>query len=203
MGTKIDRMKTHDRLIEAAIEVMSAKGIAGATTREIASVAGVSEVTLFRHFQNKEQLLEAVSQRITALQIEALTNQDEWTFDLRRDLHHFAQLFDQTLEQHEALVRMFIGEAQRHPDEAMGVFQRAALEKREKLVVYLQQGIDRGQVRSDVDLPIAVDLFTGMLLAGMLRRHAAPIPRGYNRDRYLAECVDVFVRGIAASEGTT
>lgn len=139
MGTKIDRMKTHDRLIEAAIEVMSAKGIAGATTREIASVAGVSEVTLFRHFQNKEQLLEAVSQRITALQIEALTNQDEWTFDLRRDLHHFAQLFDQTLEQHEALVRMFIGEAQRHPDEAMGVFQRAALEKREKLVVYSQQ----------------------------------------------------------------
>lgn len=194
--TKREPAKTRDRLIQAAIDVLAAKGIAGATTREIANVAGVSEVTLFRHFQNKEQLLDAVSQHITALQLETLKNQEEWTQDLRQDLLHYAWIFNNMLEEHEALVRMFIGEAQRHPDEAMRVFQQAALVNREQLVNYLRKGVERGDVRSDVDLPLAVDLFTGMLLSGMLRRYVAPILRGYERDRYIEECVDLFVRGI-------
>jgi AcrR family transcriptional regulator len=191
--------KTRDRLIKGAIAVLATEGITGATTREIALVAGVSEVTLFRHFQNKEQLLGAVAQHITALQLEALNHQDEWTQDLRWDLRHYGWLYNNTLEEHEALVRMFIGEAQRHPKEALQVVQEAGLIVRDKLVEYLRKGVERGTVRADTDLPLAVDLFTGMLLAGMLRRHAAPIPRGYSRDRYIEDCVDLFVRGISPS----
>ena len=191
--------KTRDRLIKAAIDVLATKGIAGATTREIAQVAEVSEVTLFRHFQSKEQLLSAVAQHITALQAEAFCHQDDWTQELKPDLLHYAWLYNNMLEEHEALVRMFIGEAQRHPQEALRVFQESALPIRNKLVGYLQSGIERGQVRPDIDLPLAVDLFTGMLLSGMLRRYAAPIPRGYNRDRYIEHCVDLFVRGIGTA----
>lgn len=55
---------TRDRLLQAAIQVFSRAGYVGATTREIAREAGVSEVTLFRHFQRKEQLLKAVAQHI-------------------------------------------------------------------------------------------------------------------------------------------
>ena len=50
---------TRDRLIKAAVQLFSEKGYQGATTREIALTAGVSEVTLFRHFASKDQLLEA------------------------------------------------------------------------------------------------------------------------------------------------
>lgn len=191
--------KTRERLINAAIEVFSAKGFMGASTREIARVADVNEVTLFRHFQNKEQLLGAVAQHITALKLEALSHQEEWTQDLAIDLLHYAQLHDQMLEENEALIRMFIGEAQRHPDEALQVFQEAFLPLREKLIAYLRSGIERGKVRPDVDLPLVVDQFTGMLLAGMLRRHVALVSRGYSRDRYVAGCVETFVRGIGTS----
>ncbi|WP_347242466.1 helix-turn-helix domain-containing protein [Nostoc sp. FACHB-888] len=52
--------QTHARLIKAATKVFATAGLTGATTREIARVAAVNEVTLFRHFQNKEQLLAAV-----------------------------------------------------------------------------------------------------------------------------------------------
>ena len=190
--------KTRDRLLQAAIQVFSTEGFVGATTREIARVAGVNEVTLFRHFQGKEQLLAAVAQHITALKAEALAHQDEWTQDLRRDLLHYATLHDNMLEENEALIRMFIGEAQRHPNEALQVFLQAFLPLREKLVAYLQTCIAKGAIRSDVDLSMAVDQFTGMLLAGMLRRHAAPIARSYSRDRYVEGCVDLFVRGIGS-----
>ncbi len=197
MPTKPRSIQTRDRLIQAAIDVLAIAGIAGATTREIARVAGVSEVTLFRHFQSKELLLSAVAQHVTALQAEALSHSEEWTQDLHRDLLHYAWVYNNMLETHEALVRMFIGEAKRHPQEALRVFQEAAMPLRETLVDYLRDGIDRGAVGSEIDLPLAVDLFTGMLLSGMLRRHVSPIPRGYDRTAYIKSCVDLFVRGIA------
>ncbi|MBI4780992.1 MAG: TetR/AcrR family transcriptional regulator [Oscillatoriophycideae cyanobacterium NC_groundwater_1537_Pr4_S-0.65um_50_18] len=193
---KPGKEKTRDRLIEAAIEVFATAGIVGATTREIARVAGVNEVTLFRHFQNKEQLLGAVVQQVTALQSETLANQDEWTQDLRQDLLHYAWVYTNMLETHEALVRMFIGEAKRHPEEAVKVLQQSFLPLRDKLTNYLQKGIERGTVQPDADLLLSVDLFTGMLLAGVLRRHTAPAQRGYSRDRYVEGCVDLLIRGL-------
>jgi AcrR family transcriptional regulator len=192
-------VKTRDRLLKAAIEVFSTEGFVGATTREIARIAGVNEVTLFRYFPSKEQLLGAVAQHITALKSEALAHQEEWTQDLRRDLLHYATLHDKMLEEYEALIRMFIGEAQRHPQEALQVLQQSFLPLREQLIAYLRNCIERGSVRPDVDLPLAVDQFTGMLLAGMVRRHVVPIIRGYSRAQYVEGCVDLFVRGVSTA----
>lgn len=191
--------ETRDRLLQAAITVFSTEGYVGATTREIAQLAEVSEVTLFRHFQSKEQLLKAVAQHMTALRTEALAHQAEWTYDLRRDLLHYAQLHDDMLEEYEALVRMFIGEAQRHPTEALEVLQQSFLPLRDQLITYLRTCIEQGSVRPEVDLPLAVDQLTGLLLSGMIRRHVSVVKRGYSREQYIAACVDVFVRGIGTA----
>lgn len=191
--------QTHIRILKAATEVFATAGVTGATTREIARVAGVNEVTLFRHFQSKEQLLGAVVGHVMALQAEALAHQEEWTQDLYRDLTHYARLYNKMLEEYEALIRTFIGEAKRHPEAARRVIQEAAQPLRDKLITYLRGGMERGTVRSDLDPLPAVDMFTGMLLAGMLRRTATPIPRGYSRECYLETCVDLFVRGISTS----
>ncbi len=186
---------TSDRLLKAAIEVFSTKGYVGATTREIANLAEVSEVTLFRHFQSKEQLLRAVVQDIMALRTE-VAHQAEWTHNLYRDLLHYAQLYDGILEDNQALFRMFIGEAQRHPAEAIEVLQQLFIPLREKLIIYLHTCIQKGSVRPDVDLSLAVDQFTGILLSGMIRRHVCIVERGYSRNQYLESSVDLFVRGI-------
>ena len=191
--------QTHTRLLKAATEVFAAEGVTGATTREIARVAGVNEVTLFRHFQTKEQLLAAVIQQVAALQAEALANQDEWTQNLYDDLMHYARSYNHMLEEHEALIRTFIGEAKRHPDAARRVLHEAAQSKRDKLIAYLRHAQENGVVRPEVDLRPAVDMFTGMLLSGMLRRTATPTTVGYSRDRYITSCVELFVRGISTT----
>ena len=67
-------------------------GLTGATTREIAGVAAVNEVTFFRHFHNKEQLLAAVITEAIALQTEVLAHHDGWTQDLYIDLMNYARL---------------------------------------------------------------------------------------------------------------
>lgn len=189
--------ETRDRLLKAAITVFSTEGYVGAATREIARLAGVSEVTLFRHFQSKEQLLSAVAYHVTAQRAEAFAQKDEWTYDLRHDLLHYAKLHDAMLEEYEALFRMFIGEAHRHPTEAVTVLQQSLLPLREQLINYLKECIDRGTVCPTTDPGLAVDQLTGMLLSGMIRRHVIPMNRGYSPNQYVEGCVDLFIRALS------
>lgn len=57
------RLPASDRrlqLIETALDVFSRKGFGGATTKEIAVAAGVTEAIIFRHFPTKQDLYNAV-----------------------------------------------------------------------------------------------------------------------------------------------
>jgi AcrR family transcriptional regulator len=49
-------MTTRDRIVDAAARVMRTEGLAGATTKEIARAAGLSEAALYKHFRDKEEL---------------------------------------------------------------------------------------------------------------------------------------------------
>ncbi|MBE9005363.1 TetR/AcrR family transcriptional regulator [Fortiea sp. LEGE XX443] len=190
---------TRTRLIEAASQVFASLGVQGATTREIARVAEVNEVTLFRHFASKEQLLKAVLENALALQIEALAHPETWTQNLRVDLRRYAELYNTMLEAQEDLIRTFIGEAKRHPEAAKQVIQEAVQPWSEQLVTYLKFGQKRGTVRPELDPVAAIDMFTGVLLAGMLCRNVKLKKNSYTCDEYIDTCVDVFVRGISVN----
>jgi TetR/AcrR family transcriptional regulator len=59
----IRRMPATDRkqqLLETALDVFSQKGFEGATTKEIAVAAGITEAIIFRHFPSKQALYTAV-----------------------------------------------------------------------------------------------------------------------------------------------
>ena len=51
--------RTHEALRQAAVKLFTERGYDATTTTEIAAHAGVSEMTLFRHFRTKESLLSA------------------------------------------------------------------------------------------------------------------------------------------------
>lgn len=55
-------MSTKEKIVDAAFGLFSQKGYLGTTTKKIALHAGVSEVTLFRHFGSKESIFEEVIQ---------------------------------------------------------------------------------------------------------------------------------------------
>lgn len=59
-------MGTRERIIEAAKNVIHDKGLTGATTKEIAQAAGVSEGSLYNHFKNKSELFLHVIEGLPA-----------------------------------------------------------------------------------------------------------------------------------------
>ena len=67
-----DRIKnpTQDRILEAAVQLFSRQGFTGSSTHEIARLAGVNEVTVFRHFPRKKDLFWAATEsRLRRLRI--------------------------------------------------------------------------------------------------------------------------------------
>src|SRR4051794_35766882 len=53
-------MGTRDVILDAAAEVMRTRGLARATTKEIARAAGFSEATLYKHFHDKAEIFLGV-----------------------------------------------------------------------------------------------------------------------------------------------
>jgi AcrR family transcriptional regulator len=58
------RDRTRAQLVDAAIKVFSARGVAAGTIQEIAGVAGMTTGTVYNHFKTKEEVLREVALRL-------------------------------------------------------------------------------------------------------------------------------------------
>src|SRR5271156_951372 len=89
---------TKQRILEAAILIFARDGVSGATTREIARVAKVNEVTLFRHFKNKEELLRQVILQCSNRYENLFSGAPfETQADLQRTVQTFAKVYAKML----------------------------------------------------------------------------------------------------------
>jgi len=55
--------ETRDAIVEAAARLFAEAGLAGATTAQIAKVAGVSPGSMYQYFPSKESLVQAIFER--------------------------------------------------------------------------------------------------------------------------------------------
>lgn len=112
---------TKEKLLQATLTLISEKGYLGATTREISTKAGVTELTLFRHFGSKEKLFEEVLKRYTFLTklkelkpvIEEMAYSDA--------LQTVGIQFLETLKERKSLVKIILSELNRYPDKVREV----------------------------------------------------------------------------------
>lgn len=63
-----------EELIETSIHVISEKGFEALSLRNVSAVCGVSHNAVYRHFESKEQLIEACRRYVTDRLTEALTS---------------------------------------------------------------------------------------------------------------------------------
>jgi AcrR family transcriptional regulator len=62
--TRLDSDERRQAIVEAAVPLFARKGFSGATTRELAEAAGVSEALLYRHFPSKQLLYSEILQQV-------------------------------------------------------------------------------------------------------------------------------------------
>src|ERR1700736_4665150 len=192
-GSSVDL--TRERLLDAATQTFSTDGLRGATTREIARKAGVNEVTLFRHFKSKEQLLRAVLLRGLAGEVAIMDQHSSWKENLRESMEKYAHHYYSHMEKKKGIARAFLAEAQVLPKSMQTMIADVIRPVRERLILILTDAQRAGVVRNDVNVECALDAFKNTLYAGMLRQ-GAYLPRNYTTETYISTVVDIFVRGI-------
>lgn len=84
---------TEQKILKAATMLFSEYGYNGVSTKKIAEVAGVNEVTIFRNFENKSNLLQAVIKYYSyeGNIIEKIS--EDLTGDVSEDLRIFAEVY--------------------------------------------------------------------------------------------------------------
>ena len=78
---KIELDNTEEKIVRATFDIIQKEGVSKATTKRIAAEAGINEVTVFRKFTNKQNLVEITKDYHFQILIDKLDK----IFDFRED----------------------------------------------------------------------------------------------------------------------
>jgi len=192
---------TRDRILTAAVNIMSRRGYARATTRAIAEAAGVNEVTLFRHFGNKRNLLSEMIQQHSALPDLTDLIENQLTGDYRQDLILIARVFFRSITERKEALRLMLCEAKELP-EIQEIVVKIPDQLRKVITRYFQQKIEANIVRQ-MNPEIMAQGFLGMFFSYGIAREmlGANIAMEVPQETLMAEFVDIFVDGTLRKTG--
>jgi AcrR family transcriptional regulator len=200
-------MSTDDRILDAAMRVFEEVGLRGATTRRIAEEAGVNEVTLFRRFGSKEQLMLEAMRRTE----EGHVPLPEHPVEPARELLTWCRDRVEALQRKRLLIRSTMNEIDAHP-EVCAAAHRKPIQVFNELAAYLERVRAAGLGCGEWDAHLAARMLMGSLFAEAVFRPVIPeeVPR---TPVEITDCfVELFVRAIGArplvpsrdpSEGTS
>ncbi len=191
-------MKVRDQLLTAALQVYAEGGYHAATTRRIASAAGVNEITLFRHFGSKDVLLR---EALTGCRDECATFLPDLTADPLHELTEWSRTHLHHLQQRAALIRTCLGEYAERPElVAPEISCPARLAS--GLAAYLGRLKQLGLASAAFDERGAATMLMGVLFADAIGRDILPGLYATAPEDALTEYVGLFLRGIGVETGT-
>jgi AcrR family transcriptional regulator len=186
--------ETKQRIVTAARDCFAQLGWAATTTQEIARVAGVNEVTLFRHFGSKSQLFAAMVSCYMDAQKDVLSQTMEQNATLSEGLASYAKVYFQTIGGSPDYVRTMLGEMTRHPVEVRQVVIDMMRPLRQQFMEFLSNCQKRGEIRSNANCEAIMDAFMGQLFANIIKpRFNDPT---YTQEEFIRFVVDLFVKGL-------
>ncbi len=197
-GRSASPEETRERILIAAREVIGRKGKRGATTREIAEVAGVNEATLFRHFGTKEALLVACAQHFCGY-LELAGVAAQLTGNCADDLLVIARLMFARFESLQDMIRWSLVEQEYEKDIFAVTAWQPQLAILAVLTEFMQRRIDANDLHGDAQKLAMV--FLGIVFMHALGRKKfpnSPLHRG-DADAALRFYIDVFLHGVSNS----
>jgi|HubBroStandDraft_4_1064222.scaffolds.fasta_scaffold00018_9 AcrR family transcriptional regulator len=198
VGRSASTDQTRERILVAAREVIGRKGKRGATTREIAEVAGVNEATLFRHFGTKESLLVACAQHFCGY-VELADVAASLTGGLSDDLLTIARLMFARFIALGDIIRWSLVEQEYESDIFAETAWRPQLAILAVLTEFMRRRIETGELRGEPQKLAMV--FLGSVFMHALGRKKFPdsaLHRG-DPDDALRFYIDVFLNGVRNS----
>jgi AcrR family transcriptional regulator len=188
---------TKKRLLEATLKLISEKGYMGATTREIAQQAGVTELTLFRHFGSKEKLFKELLGSYTFLpRLKELIPELDG-LSSREALELIATHFLLTLKERKAMVKIMYSEYTTYPENIREVYNKFILEMRTTMAAYFEGLQQQGMLRKNISPAMTAKMFLWILFS-YFRSEEIMQSTGMKKaamEKQVREMIDIFMSG--------
>jgi AcrR family transcriptional regulator len=193
-------LSTRQRLIQSALDLFLSQGIDNTTTRQIAILAQVNEVTLFRNFGNKYGLLEAVIAESPAFATLGTTLMARVTLtgDVAQLLKVYADRCLQVLEQRSDLLRSLIGEGEQYADTTRQALAQKLIEAHDVIAQSLMPFLNAQYPDGSLSAGKRIHLLNGLLLSYVILSFTCQSPVFWrSRDEFLNEAIQFCIHGLA------
>jgi TetR/AcrR family transcriptional regulator len=198
-------MSAEQRILEAALRIFASEGYTGATTRRIAAEANVAEVTLFRKFHSKENLLREVLFKNRAAfssldHLFQLENDSDLEIDLRILGKNVSKAMKDNKEDSKRRMLMFMlfEEGRRRPEVAeilSSVFQINIT----RLSEYFELQIKNGKMRNINPRSASITFISYFVYTSLVRGVFGDSFLGES-DEEIERFIDLFTKGILKVE---
>ena len=191
-----ERENTEEKIIAATFNIIQKEGVQKATTKKIAAEAGVNEVTIFRKFENKKNLIEATKDYYMAKLLSKL----EETFDfdeedsieeyLKRSFHGILDFSEEDI----SIIRVAMQEIEGASDRKLLISQitDTIISKMEE---FFKLQLEKGRIRNVNSKAISLMCFSIIfqsLILWQIYGDTTDIESDYFADDYL----DIIFNGI-------
>ena len=180
--------KAHKAILDAAAELLLARGLSAVSMDAVAERAGVSKATIYRWWPTKETL--ALDALYTEWATVGPSPRD--TGSLRSDLLALLRPWARLTSSrpYGQVIAALITEAQTDPVFAAEYRQRVVEPRRDQARAIFRRAIERGEIPPGTNIEVALDLLYGPLYHRLLHGHA-PLT-----DRFTQDVIDMALNGI-------
>ena len=177
-------------MLRATSELLHEVGLRAMTTEEIANRSGASKATIYKWWPNKYAVaIDAFLSEMMAESRDPDTGsaRDDLTAVMRGLLHFYTGPSGRVFAQ-------LVGEAQADPSIQQELRANLVDSRRELFRTIWDRGVERGELRADLDPEAALDLVIGPALYRLMIGHA---PMGADAADQL---VDAAIRGLSPGD---
>ncbi|GEN35393.1 MULTISPECIES: TetR/AcrR family transcriptional regulator [Aneurinibacillus] len=195
--------RTREKILHSAVEIFSQKGFQASTIREIARLAGVNDLTVYRHFESKEKLFTEMLQRHALLAEISEYIVQGITDDYARDLRAIVRTFISTFKKELPLIKLLLSEAEKMEEcrKYVAMFTEKIIEK---LTAFFEYYKIAGQIRQNVNsYAVASGLYSilfARVYSFILHGEANQSLSFMSENELMDGWIDLFVAGTAVSE---
>lgn len=165
-GPKRD-LEAQRRILDATASLLADHGPRRVSINDIAAAAGVGKQTIYRWWPSKSAVvIDALERQVAAVHPPPDTGSARE--DIRLQMRRVAAMFTSPTG---AVIRELVAEAQGDEHVAEELRRRFVAERRRRSAAVVRAGIERGELRPDLDVETVIDLLYAPLWFRLLIGH--------------------------------
>ena len=189
---------TRKRVMKAALEEFNLRGYKGASTKLIAERAGVNEVTIFRHFGSKMELLRTAAEETFKELGVPILSEEYLKLPLREGLHKILYDFLEKAPVQTDIFMLGMTESFSNPEIAQH-FKEFSWLTRVKLKEYFRLMYTMGKLK-EADFSALAHIILSSFYSVVLIRHRAP--EKVRLEVTEEGVIETLIAGIVCAYGT-